>query len=365
MSNDLLYRIALTRVPYIGDVHARILIQQLGTAEQIFKTSIRQLEKIEGIGSVRANNLKKFNDYISCEQEIRFIEEYHIATLFITDQEYPKRLLHCYDAPTMLYYKGNANLNCSRVVAIVGTRNYNEYGKNLCEEMVAGLSHHDVLTISGLAFGIDTIAHKASLKHGLPTVAALAHGLDRIYPWQNKGLAKQMTTQGGLLTDFGRGTQPDKQNFPRRNRIVAGLCDALVVIQSGTKGGSLITANLANDYNKDVYALPGRVDDMKSEGCHSLIKDHKAELITCAADILNKLNWNDSQPKKIQKQKMLFPELSENERKIIGLLQENIIHVDEIHLKSGLSSSSMAAVLLSLEMKSIIKAFPGKTFRLV
>jgi DNA processing protein len=366
MSNDLLYQIALTLVPNIGDVHAKALVNRYGDAESIFKAKRDHLENQEGIGTVRANSIKAFTNFDSSEAEIKFIEQYKITPLFITDENYPQRLINCYDSPPLLYYRGNANLNTSRIISIVGTRNYSDYGKMVCEKMVEELQQSNILVISGLAFGIDTIAHKASLKNNLQTVGVLAHGLDRIYPPPNKHLAKQMVEQGGLLTEFISNTNPDKQNFPRRNRIVAGMCDALIVIESGKKGGSLITAELANSYNKDVFAIPGRINDAKSEGCNYLIKNNKASLVTCTADLLEMMNWNETKNSAIKKQRELFIELTADERTIIDILQiQESIQIDQLYFKSGLSSSSVAAALLSLEMQGIIICLPGKVFKMV
>ena len=303
MNNDLLHQIALTLVPNIGDIHAKALINIYGNAVNIFKAKKKELENIDGIGTIRANSIKYFSDFERIENEIKFIEKYKIAPLFITDENYPKRLLNCYDSPPILFYKGNADLNTSKVVSIVGTRKNTEYGKNFTESLIEGLQEQNVLVISGLAFGIDTIAHKAALKNNLQTIGVLAHGLDRIYPSQNKQLAKEMIDQGGLLTDFMSNTLPDKQNFPKRNRIVAGMCDALVVIESGIKGGSLITAELANGYNKDVYAIPGKTSDKNSEGCNYLIKQNKASLITHADDLLQLMNWT---PKEKKQKKQIY-----------------------------------------------------------
>jgi DNA processing protein len=245
---------------------------------------------IEGIGTIAANSIKHFADFKICEDEINFIEKSKIKPLFITDENYPQRILNCYDSPTLLYYKGNADLNAAKIISIVGTRSNSDYGKNVCDKIIEDLAEQNVLIISGLAFGIDTIAHKASLKNNLKTVGVMAHGLDKVYPAQNKTLAVDMLSQGGILTDFMSGTNPDRQNFPRRNRIVAGICDALIVIESSAKGGSLITAELANSYNKDVFAIPGRVNDSRSEGCNYLIKNNKALLITSADDLLHIMN---------------------------------------------------------------------------
>ncbi len=365
MTDDLLYQIALSLVPNIGDVHAKALVNRYGDAAAIFKAKRKDLESQEGIGTVRANSIKSFSDFQSCEAEIKFIEQFKITPLFITGKDYPQRLLNCYDSPILLYYRGNADLNTSRILSIVGTRNYSEYGKIVCEKLVADLMQLNILIVSGLAFGIDTIAHKSAIKNNLQTVGVLAHGLDRIYPPPNKTLAKQMVGQGGLLTEFMSNTNPDKQNFPKRNRIVAGMCDALLVIESGKKGGSLITSELANSYNKDIFAIPGRTNDLKSEGCNYLIKNNKASLVTCATDLVEMMNWNDPKKNLPKKQRELFIELTEDEKNVIAILQlQEQIQIDQLYFKSGLSSSAVAAALLSLEMQSIILCLPGKIFKL-
>jgi DNA processing protein len=365
MNNDLLYQVALTLVPNIGDIHAKTLIHIYGDAQSIFNAKKKDLENIEGIGSIRAKSIKEFDNFSSSEAEIKFIEKYNITPLFITDKNYPQRLLNCYDSPALLYYRGNSDLNTSKIVAIIGTRNNSDYGATVCEKLVAELCEQNILIVSGLAFGIDTIAHKAALKNNLSTVAVLAHGLDRIYPTQNKSLAKQITEQGGLLTDFISGTNPDKQNFPKRNRIVAGISDAVIVIESSKKGGSLITAELANSYNKDVFAIPGKTNDTKSEGCNYLIKNNKAALITSAEDLLENMGWNDQKKSSPKKQRALFIELSADEKTIINILQEKEnIHIDELYFKSGLSSSAVASALLTLEMQSVIISLPGKVYKI-
>ena len=365
MTNELQYQIALTLIPNIGDVHAKVLINRFGNAASIFTANRKELENIEGIGTIRANCIKKFNDFQRCEDEIKFIEKYKISPLFLTDKNYPQRLLHCYDSPTLLYYRGNANLNHSKIISIVGTRNYSEYGKIMGEKLIAELEQQDILIVSGLAFGIDTIAHTAALKNNLLTLGVLGHGLDRIYPIQNKTLAKQLITKGGLLTEFMSDTIPDKQNFPKRNRIVAGICDAVLVIESGIKGGSLITAELANNYNKDVFAIPGRLTDTKSDGCNHLIKTNKASLLTSAIDLLEMMNWTESKKISKKKQPELFIELTDNEKIIFALLQkQESIQIDQLHFKSGLSNGLVAEALLSLEMQGIILSIPGKVFKL-
>lgn len=365
MHNDLLYQIALTLVPNIGDIHAKALVNLYGDAQSIFKAKKKELDHIEGIGTVRAKSIKEFTDFSSAEEEIKFIEKYKITPLFINAENYPKRLLNCYDSPALLYYRGNANLNTSRIISVVGTRNNSEYGKVVCEKLIEDLQCENVLVVSGLAFGIDTIAHKASLKHNLQTVAVLAHGLDRIYPPQNKSLAKHLTGQGGLLTEFISNTNPDKQNFPKRNRIVAGMCDAVIVIESSKKGGSLITAELGNGYNKDVFAIPGRTHDSKSEGCNYLIKNNKAALINSAQDFLEMMNWISTPKATTKKQRELFIELLPDEKIVVDILQQQeSILIDELYFKSGLSSSAVATALLMLEMQNIIIALPGKLYKL-
>lgn len=364
MYPDLLYQIALTLVPNIGDVRAKILAEYFDEASDIFKAPGKQLESIEGIGSLAAKAIKDFNDFTFCENEIAFAEKNNITPLFITDENYPQRLKNCYDAPALLYYKGNADLNYSRIISVVGTRNNTDYGRVICEKFIEDLSQENVLIVSGLAFGIDTIAHRSSIKNKLDTVGVMAHGLDRIYPAANKHLSAQMISQGGLLTDFMSGTNPDRQNFPRRNRIVAGICDALVVIESSSKGGSLITAEIANSYNKDVFAFPGRVNDLRSEGCNNLIKNNKALLISSAEDMLQIMNWK-ALPKKSRLQRELFIELSGDEKIIMNILAgTDCLHIDRLYLQSKLSSSAAANALLMLEMKGLVSALPGKMYKL-
>jgi DNA processing protein len=297
---------------------------------------------------------------------MEFIQKHAIDALFFTDEKYPKRLLNCYDSPILLYYKGSSNLNASKIISIVGTRSNSEYGKQICEKFIADLKLKDAIIVSGLAYGIDTIAHRAALNNNMETIGVLAHGLDRIYPSANKALAKEMIFNGGLLTEFISGTNPDKQNFPNRNRITAGICDVLVVIETSKKGGSLITAELANDYNKDVFAFPGKVTDLKSEGCNKLIQLNKAHLITHANDLLEMMQWNEvkSNIKKITPQ--LFYDLNQEELEILEFFkQKTDWQIDELCIQSKMSNSKIAGVLLSLEMNGIINSLPGKIYRFI
>jgi DNA processing protein len=365
MSQELLYQIALTQIPNIGYVHARTLVQHFGKASDVFKARRESLEKIEGIGTVRAVSIKSFDSFNEAEKEMRFIEKYNIHPLFITGAAYPQRLLHCYDAPVMLYYKGNADLNASKIVAIVGTRNNTDYGKQVTETLVKELSALDVIIVSGLAFGIDSIAHKCALKHQLPTIGVVGHGLDQIYPAAHSGLAKEMLKEGGgLLSEYRSKTPPDKHNFPGRNRIVAGISDATILIETGIKGGSMITADIADSYNRDVFAVPGKITDTKSEGCNHLIKTNKAALLSDANEFMEVMGWQSKTVEK-KKQKELFVQLNEDEQKIVELLKnKESVHIDELNLQSGLSTSTVAAAILNLELNGVIRSLPGKVYKL-
>ena len=366
MQSDLLYQLALSQVPYIGYVHAKILSLHFGSAAAVFKANKSVLEKIEGIGEIRARSIKSFKDFSKASEEIAFIEKYKINALFLTDKLYPRRLLNCYDPPTMLFYKGTADLNASRIVGIVGTRGNTDYGKQFTEKFVKDLASSNLLIISGLAFGIDAIAHKSALKNKFQTVGVLGHGLDTIYPMEHSGLAKDMVKNGGLLTEFRSKTKPDKHNFPSRNRVVAGICDATILVETGIKGGSMITAEIANSYNRDVFAVPGRTSDPKSAGCNHLIKNNKAILLTDTQQFLEIMGWDNTATRPKTSQKELFIELTDDEKIITGLLQENEnVSIDELVLKSGCSSSALAAAILNLELKNVIQSLPGKMYRLL
>jgi len=367
MNDDLLYQLALTLVPNIGDARARALIKTFGEAKAIFNAKPGILEKVEGISSLSIKSLKEFNDFSKAENELRFIEKYKVKPLFLTDPDYPKRLLNCYDAPILLFYKGNANLNASKIVAIVGTRLCTEYGKQFTEKLIKDLAAEDVTIVSGLAYGIDAAAHKAALKNNLPTIGVVGHGLDKIYPADHAALAKEMIqADGGILTEFFSGTKADRHNFPLRNRIVAGMTDATVVIETEIRGGSMITAKLADAYNKDVFAVPGRTIDKKSSGCNHLIQYQKAFLLSDAKDLLQIMGWTSNKAVTKKQQRTLFVELAPEEKLIVDLLQEKeSVHIDEINLQSGLSSSTVAAAILNLELQNIVVSLPGKMYKLV
>lgn len=365
MQEEPYYQVALTMVPELGAIRTRQLVEHFGTASAVFKAKKKEIAALEGIGETCARSIKEWNDFGEAEAEIRFIEEHALQFLFFTEPAYPQRLLHCYDPPALLYYKGTADLNSSHIISIIGTRNHTEYGRQVTEQLVSALQTQQVTIVSGLAFGIDAIAHRSALQQGLPTIGVLGHGLDTIYPMQHRALAKEMLTQGALLTEFRRNTQPDKHNFPKRNRIVAGMADATVVIETACKGGSMITAELACNYNRDLFAVPGKLTDTKSSGCLQLIKQNKAMIYTGAESLLEVMGWGEKKKMAIKKQKELFIELTAEEKLITDLLlQQDAIPIDLLYLQSGLSSSAVAAVLLKLELQNIVVSLPGKMYRL-
>ncbi len=365
MDNGLLYQISLTLIPNIGPVQAKQLLEHFGDAQTVFKAKKRDLSFVEGIGEIKAKSIKDFDRFKEAENEITFCQKHHIQPLFLKDANYPQRLLHCYDAPTVLYYRGNADLNHSKIISIIGTRSHTDYGRTVTEGLIEALQPQNILVVSGLAFGIDGVAHKASVKNNVPTVGVLAHGLDSIYPAQHKSLAKDMLLNGGLLTEFRKSTQPDRYNFPQRNRIVAGMSDATVVIETDKKGGSMITAELAYNYNRDLFAVPGKIHDNKSSGCLKLVQQQKAVLLTGAEQLIQELGW-EAKKKPTKKQRELFIELSADEKVIVDILKEKeTVSIDELFLKTGLSSSSIAGAILSLELQNVVLSLPGKVYKLV
>ncbi len=366
MDNLLKYKIALTMIPGVGGITAKKLISYCGGIDAVFLEKESSLLKIPGIGNHLARAILSFKDFNRVEKEIRFIEKNNIEVFFYTEKSYPARLKHCEDGPVLLFYKGKADLNKQKVLAVVGTRSITEYGKEKCNEIIEGITKHDPLIVSGLAYGVDAKAHKAALDNNLQTVGVLGHGLDRIYPPLNKPLARKMLEQkGGLLSDFTSETQPDRENFPKRNRIIAGLVDAIIVIEAAKTGGALITANIANSYNRDVFAVPGRTKDTYSQGCNHLIKIHKANLIESAADIEYIMQWESEPSKAKNKQQQLFIELEPDEKIITDLMAENgEASFDYLVSKSGFSFSKTSSVLLNLEFKGAVRTLPGKIFRL-
>jgi DNA processing protein len=368
IEEDLLYQIGLTLINGVGDVNAKSLLAYCGSAKEVFRQKKLVLQKIPGIGEISSKAIVTSHSVLKrAEEELKFIEKYKIKPLFFTDADYPSRLKYCSDGPILLYYKGNADLNCDRIIAVVGTRKPSEYGKETTKDLINDLNEAGVLVLSGLAYGIDILAHKTALDCGMQTVGVVGHGLDRIYPQTHDKIAKRMLNQGGLLTDFMSGTNPDAVNFPKRNRIVAGLCDALVVVESKRTGGSLITATIANSYNKDVFAFPGRANDALAEGCNGLIKRNRAALIENAEDLLEGMGWQEKEKKKSRsKQVPLLLNLTEEEKLIVALFSEKkTIHIDEICQTTQLSISKVSTLLLQLEFSNLVQSKPGKLYELL
>lgn len=355
-------RIALKMVPLIGDATARMLLVYCGSAKAIFKEKKGALMRIPGIGDALSRSITGFGDFERAEQELAYIQKNGITPYFYTDENYPYRLKECADAPLILYFKGEANLNHHRMVGIVGTRKPTDYGQQFCTSLVEALSGHDVMIISGLAYGIDITAHRSALAHGIPTVGVLAHGLDLLYPPPHQKVAVKMQKNGGILSEYMSGCEPEKEHFPDRNRIIAGLSDAVVVVEAAVKGGALITAEYANNYNRDVFALPGRVQDEVSVGCNRLIKTNKAALIESADDIVRMMNWDLNHVPRVKQAELLF-NLSEPEMRIVNLLgTSERVHIDTISNGCDIPVNELALLLLNLELNGIISSKPGKFY---
>lgn len=361
---ELYYLMALTNTAFIGGKTAKVLLDYFGSAEEVFKVPARRLAAIEGLGEKRVQSLKAVIDSGMIIQELEFIKKHHIVPLHIQHPLYPQQLKACADAPVLLYYKGTADLNAARTVAIIGTRKNTDYGRRLTEELVEDLQNEQVTVVSGLAFGIDVYAHKKAIHCKLPTIGVLAHGLDRVYPAAHKNIAREMCLHGGLLTEYPSGTLPDKQHFPMRNRIVAGMSAVTVVVETGIKGGAMITARLASDYNKEVAAFPGRTTDAKSGGCNELIRSHTAHMIGNADDLMELMNWK-TEPRKRVAQPELFSRLEGEVLQVARLLEGSEgTGIDELLSRSGATNAVLASALLHLELEGILQLLPGKRYRL-
>ncbi len=371
MDGALKYQIGISLIPGIGPVLARNLIAWTGGVEEVFKEKEKNLAKIPGIGSALASAIKDADVLDRAEEEIEFVSKNNIQPLFFTDDRYPHRLSHCNDAPLMLFMKGDAEFDLRPVLSIVGTRRATEQGKMICEKFVKELSERypDVLIVSGLAYGIDICAHRSALKNGLDTVSVVAHGLDRIYPYVHRNVAKDMIGNGGaVVTEFLSGTNPDRHNFVQRNRIVAGMADAVVVVESGIKGGALITARIASSYNRDVLAFPGRPVDDLSRGCNYLIKKNIAALIEDVTDLEYALGWESKVKNRDEPtQRKIFTEFgSDEEEELYKILtEEKELTASELSIKSRLPVSKVNALLLNLEFEGLVKSLPGNAFRVL
>ncbi|MBI9067646.1 MAG: DNA-protecting protein DprA [Salinivirgaceae bacterium] len=341
---------------------ARKLVAYVGDINELFKLKKEKLLKIPGVGPQLADAILTSEAFKKADEELVFIEKYKIKFTSIFDTDYPFRLKQCEDAPLVFFSKGAKLNEEAKFISIVGTRNASPYGKDFCNDFIVQLKErgHQVVVVSGLAYGIDIAAHKASLKNNIPTYGILAHGLDTIYPTQHRNIATKMLEQGGLITEFMHGIFPDKNNFVRRNRIIAGLSDAVIVVESDKKGGSLLTADMANSYNRDVFAVPGKITDKYSTGCNNLIKSNRAALIQSVDDLEYVMGWEPNS-KAIQKE--LFVELSDEEKILIDLFNEKSeLNIDTICRNSGFNMAKVSAMLLNLEFGGLIKCKPGKVF---
>jgi len=367
-NQNLIYQIGITLVKGIGNIIAKQILENLGEPESLFKEKSRILERIPGISNKVVQEIKNPQVLKQAEKEIAFIEKNKIQPLFITDLAYPQRIKECIDSPVMLYFRGNADLNTTKIISIVGTRHATTYGKEITYALLKDFAalYPDILVVSGLAYGIDIAAHKAALQENLPTVGVLAHGLDRIYPYQHRETACRMIENGGLLTDFISGTNPDRQNFVKRNRIVAGVSDCTIIIESASKGGALITANIANSYNKDIFAIPGKVNDLYSRGCNQLIKEKKAALVESADDIMREMCWNKLQEEKPHAiQRTIFYDLSSEEQIVVDILSKTeSMHLNILAIELNMPVSKLSVLLFELEMNGVVRCLPGGIYRL-
>lgn len=362
---NLLYKIALTLVPKVGAKTARNLISYCGGPRAVFESSQRNLLKVPGIGKGIASNIRKSSVLHQAEKELRYLESQRISALFYLDEAYPRRLKHLNDSPVLLYYKGTADLNSHRIVSIVGTRQPSHYGTGICQQLIEGMLPYKVLVVSGLAYGVDICAHRKCLEVGIPTVGVLGHGLGHIYPAQHRRIASEMVETGGLLSEYTSGTSPEREFFPMRNRIVAGMCDALIVIETAKKGGSIITARMANDYNRDVFAIPGKVGEKLSEGCNHLIKSHQAAMLESVKDLAYVMQWEE-RTKVESRQAQLFFDLSEEEKIIVDLLEKTeAMGIEQLLASARMTNSMMAGNLLNLEFKGLVRSLPGNRYILV
>lgn len=362
---DLFYLLALLRVEGVGDIMAKKLLANFGSAEEIFKTKTNQIAVIDGVGSVLLKNLKDKTVFEKANKELQFITKNNIKTSFFQDDNYPERLKHCIDSPVLIFSSGNINLKNRKIISIVGTRQITSYGIEFCKNLIEDLAPLDPIIVSGFAYGVDIVAHQFAMENKLQTIGVLAHGLNQIYPKTHKKYMSKMEENGGFITEFWSSTNPDKENFVRRNRIVAGMTEATIVIESADRGGSLITANLANDYNRDVFAVPGRVTDKYSQGCNQLIKIQKANVLTSAADLVYILNWDiENKSKPVQKQ--LFVDLEHDEQKIYDYLLKNGKELlDIIALQCEFPIYKISGMLLNMELKGVIRPLPGKLFEAI
>jgi DNA processing protein len=362
---NLFHLMALLRVEGVGDIMAKKLLTHFGSAEAVLNAKIAQLAAIDGVGAALLKNLKDKSVFEKATQELQFIQNNNIDVLYFQDEKYPDRLKHCIDGPVLLFCSGNINLKNRKIISIVGTRQITSYGTEFCRKLIEDLAPLDPIIVSGFAYGVDIVAHQLAMDHNLQTIGVVAHGLNQIYPKPHKKYVAKMEQNGGFMTEFWSTSNPDKENFVRRNRIVAGMTEATIVIESADRGGSLITANMANDYNRDVFAVPGRVTDKYSQGCNNLIKTQKANVLTSAADLIYILNWDiKNETKPVQKQ--LFVTLDDDEQKVYDyLLKTGKELMDIIALHCDFPIYRISGLLLNMELKGVIRPLPGKLFEAI
>lgn len=365
IDQDLFHVLALQQVEGIGDIMAKKLITHCGNASAVFETKHSQLSAIDGVGSILLRNLKSKSIFEKAEQELQFIKSNEINIAYFQNENYPDRLKHCIDGPVLLFTSGNIDLKNKKIISIVGTRQITSYGMEFCRKLMEDLAPLDPIIISGFAYGVDIFAHQLAMEHDLQTIGVVAHGLNQIYPKTHKKFVSKVEQNGGFMTEFWSSSNPEKENFVRRNRIVAGISEATIVIESAERGGSLITANIANDYNRDVFAVPGRTTDKYSQGCNNLIKTQKANVLTSAADLVYILNWDiESKTKSVQKQ--LFVTLENDEQKVYDYLLKNGKELmDIIALRCDFPIYKISGMLLNMELKGVIRPLPGKLFEAI
>jgi DNA processing protein len=366
LKNELLYTLALQRVVNLGDISAKKLLHKIGSAEAIFTEKKSHLLKVDGVGNFKLKNINKKTHLIEAEKEIKFIEKNNISFSYFMDEKYPTHLKNCIDGPILIFSKGNIRLHNKKILSIVGTRKITTYGKLFCENLIEELTPLHPVIVSGYAYGVDIMAHKTSIKQKLQTVACLAHGMNQTYPKAHGKYNEQVLENGGFITEFWSNDAFDRTNFLRRNRIIAGLSEATIVIESAEKGGSLVTADIANSYHREVFAVPGRSTDSQSQGCNNLIKTQQAHLLHSAADIIYHLGWQIKEANLKPKQTSLFVELTTEEKTIYNILKENKSELlDAIAIKAQRPTYKVATLLLDLELKGLVQPLPGKVFKLI
>ena len=364
--NELRHTLALQRVPNLGDTSAKKLLQAVGSAEGIFKEKKSNLLKIEGIGVFKLKDLNAAQLLEIADEEIQYIETHNISYSYFRDKGYPDRLKHCLDGPILFFYSGNLDIQLKRIISVVGTRRVTKHGKDFCKKLIDELAPTNPIIVSGFAYGVDIAAHQAAMDNNLQTIACLAHGLDQIYPKIHKKYVPKIKSNGGLITEFWSSDVFERTNFLKRNRIIAGISEATIVIESGEKGGSLVTADIANSYNREVFAVPGRPSDPQSEGCNQLIKSEQARILTCAADLVYMLGWKLDSTSLKPRQTKLFVELTAEEKVVHSYLKEREKELlDIIALQCKFPTHKTASILLNLELKGIVRPLPGKQFQLI